>query len=156
MKNSAFLLILVSFSFASAFFISSSGGAYTYVYNAQIEEIPSPLRFLFSGEKANVHVSGLGEYYTAFGDRGEAIDFGEGNCPEAGLEITLNKKTLSRINSGELSLDDAVRTKQLILKSNNLSSMMKLQIALGFINAGGIWENTVSPPLEKLVSFLPF
>ena len=157
MRNSLlFFIFLVSLSFASCFFISSSGGTPVSTYNSQIEEVPSSLRFLFSGEKANVHVSGLGDYYAQFGDRGEVLEAGIGSYPKASLEISLSKNTLNRINSGQLGLDKAVRTKQLVFKSNNLACSAKLQVALSFINLGGIWDDIFGPGIDRLFSFLPF
>ncbi len=156
MKNSLFLfLFIVSVSFASNFFISSSGGTYLSAYNAQVVEVPPPLRFLWSGEKANVHVSGLGTYGARFGDKGDVLEIGKGEYPDAALEISLSRDTLGRINSGELTLDEAVRGKQLVFRSNNIVAAAKLQVAMSFVNLGGVWDDIFGPGIDRMFSFLP-
>ena len=157
MRNSLFFfLFIVSFSFASTFFISSSGATAPSVYNAQIEDVSPPLRFLWSGEKANVHVSGLGTYHIEFGDKGEVLKIAKGECPDSTLKISLSKNTLAQINSKEITLAEAVHRKQLSFKSNTVPTELKLQTALGFITAGGTWNNIFGPKIDKLFSLLPF
>ena len=157
MKSSLISIIfLISLSFASTFFISSSGGTSISYYNSQIEEVPPPLRFLLSGETANINILGLGNYYASFGDKGEVLEISPGSTPTATLEITLNKNTLSRLNSHSLNYDSAIRSKLLVFKSTNLLPEIKLQIAMSFIHLGGIWDSIFGPGTDKMYSALPF
>jgi|GEM_PF-3239481 len=156
MKNSLISIIfLISLSFAGTFFISSSGGSSITAYNSQIEEVPPPLRFLLSGETANINVIGIGEHYATFGDKGEVIELGQGSSPAASLEITLSKNTLGRLNSNSLDYDSAVRSKLLVFRSNSLLPEIKLQIAMSFIHLGGIWDSIFGPGTDKMYGALP-
>ena len=156
MKSSLISIIfLISFSFASTFFISSSGGTFISYYNSQIEEVPPPLRFLLSGETANLNILGLGNYYASFGDKGEVLEIGPGNSPTATLEITLSKTTLGRLNSNSLDYDSAIRSKLLVFKSTNLLPEIKLQIAMSFIHLGGIWDSLFGPGITSMYGALP-
>lgn len=156
MKSSLFSIIfLLSLSFAGTFFISSGGGTNIAYYNSQIEEVPPPLRFLWSGETANINVIGLGTYYATFGDSGEVLELSSGNSNEATLQITLNKNTLSRLNSDSLDYDSAVRSKLLVFESKTLPTEIKLQIAMSFIHLGGIWDSIFGPGTDKMYNALP-
>jgi len=156
MKSSLLSIIfLLSLSFASTFFISSSGGSSITGYNSQIEEVPPPLRFLLSGETANINILGLGNYYASFGDKGEVLEISPGSTPAATLEITLSKNTLGRLNSNSLDYDSAVRSKLLVIASNSLLPEIKLQIAMSFIHLGGIWDSIFGPGTDKMYGALP-
>ena len=159
MRNALLLLFLVSFSFSANFFLSPYGDsleARASVYNSRIEEVPPPLRFLWSGENANVRVSGLGDFYVEFGDRGEIKRIKRGPGQTASLEITLSQATLRELDSGKLSLDSAVRGNRMVFREKNLIVLLKLQIAMGFVNAGGAWDGTIGSGLDRLFSALPF
>ena len=158
-RGLVFLLFFISISFSSNFFLSPSGDsleARASIYNSRIDEVPPPLRFLWSGETANVRVSGLGDFHAEFGDRGDIKRIGQGPKPSASLEITLSQSTLKELDSGKISLDSAVRNNKLAFRDGNPIVFLKLQIAMGFINAGGVWDGLFGPGIDRLFSALPF
>lgn len=157
-RSSLFLVLLVSLGFAQGFFVSDDGsyGVQKAVYNSRISEVPSTLRFLFSGERANVVVSGVGEFRVLFGDRGEVLEILPGSWEEPSLEIGLGKSTLVALNSGQLGLEEAVDKGMVRLAARNIIVLVKLQIAQGFISAGGGWNSFFEPGLGRLFSSLPF
>ncbi|MFP3949971.1 MAG: hypothetical protein ACLFUZ_02645 [Candidatus Micrarchaeia archaeon] len=156
--GSLFLVLIVSLGFAQGFFISSDGSyeVQKAVYNSRISEVPSALRFLFSGEKANVVVSGIGEFRVLFGDRGEVLEILPGSWEHPSLDIELGKSTLVALNSGQLGLEDAVEKGMVQLTDRNIIVLVKLQIARGFISIGATWESFFWPGLGRLFSSLPF
>ncbi|MBD3390014.1 hypothetical protein GF415_03615 [Candidatus Micrarchaeota archaeon] len=157
-KSSLFLVFIVSLGFAQGFFVSSDGSyeVQKAVYNSRISDAPSTLRFLFSGERANLEVSGVGDFRVLFGDRGEVLEILPGSWEKPSLEIGLGKSTLVALNSGQLDLEDAVEYGMLQLTARNIIVLVKLQIAQGFISAGGAWGSFFGPGLDRLFSSLPF
>jgi hypothetical protein len=151
MRRSLFLLLAFSFCFSSSFFVASSGSmeSRASAYNSRLEEVPPPLRFLFSGESANIHVSGLGDYYAEFGDRGEVTLVEGGARQDASLEVSTDTRTVDLLNSGKITLDDAVREKLLAFRDRNLIVAVKMQIALSFVHLGGVWDGIFGPGMDR-------
>ena len=110
------------------------------------------MRFLWSGEGANLRVSGLGDYYAEFSDRGEVVHIETGVRSSASLEMSMDKRTVDMLNSGKFDLDYAVRNDLIEFQDKNLVVAVKLQIALSFVHMGEVWDGVFGPGVDNLAS----
>lgn len=143
----ALSLLLIHACFPAGFFLpppsSESTGtgwldAYASSYNSGISKVPSALRFLFSGEKATISVSGWKTFRVKFGDRGEVEEITEGSWSIPSLEMRMSAGTLEELaRSPPSALEEAVLDGRVVIRDGNPVAFAKLRMATLWMEASG-------------------
>lgn len=99
------------------------------------QNAPSILRSFFSDERINIDIDDVDFHVIIRG--GNVGSTGKGNVSDPSIRMNTNISTFSKLNSGEMSLIEALENKSIKSKGNGFFNQMKINFASGFADALG-------------------
>lgn len=82
---------------------------------------------LFTDERMNVHVKGMGDGWVVLKD-GEVDDYGVGKLKDPTMDVYTNTSTVSQIYSGELSINKALKEDMITMEGIGFFNSLKVGI----------------------------